>query len=530
MKHLKSFIITLLISGFIFSLASEVVVAGTSFKNTLRYGETIRPDTFDPYTSSESSSLRLTELLFNGLLSINEKQEVIPDLAERWEISNENRTFTFFLRNNVYWHNKELKKYPLTADDVIFTINLISHDNTQSSQKHIFDNFKSIIKIDEYTFQIEMKDEFIGNLALFQFKILPKHILEKSTYLTKKNPFVNHPIGTGPYKFLRSNHNREVTLVANPVYYNGEPKIKKIIAKPFADKNIMNQALNFNALDLIVSVSPRNIAELQVNRNFKLISYNTLSYSFFAYNHKNQHLAKQKVRKALSYAINRDEMIRAFFNGQGRIISGPFAPGSWAYNLNVRPDTYQPAKAIALLNESGYKKTANGMVDNNGKALSFKLRVPINKNDEATKRVILAYKNYLKKIGITVVIDFMERQAWKKAIFTHHRYDITFASWSFDDASDISSLFHSRYQTAGQNNFILYKNDEVDRLLDLNQKSLDYEEKRTINHKLHEIIAKDSPYTFLWSLSHYSAYNKKLSNVNIHPFKFFNHIENWEKH
>jgi len=524
MKHLK-----LLLTLFIVTNIVAPVTAASSTANTLRYGEIVRPDTFDPYTSRESSSLRLAELIFNGLISINEKQEITPDLAERWEITNNNRTFTFFLNKDVYWHNKSPQQHPLTADDIIFTANLISHNKTQSNYKHIFDHFSQIIKLDDYTIQIDIKDGYIGNLALFQFKVLPKHVLKNTQFLTKKNPFVNHPIGTGPYKFLRSNHNREVTLVANPNYYAGKPKIEKIVAKPFADKNIMNQALNFNALDLIVSVSPRNIAELQVNRDFKLVSYNTLSYSFFAYNHSNPHLAKQKVRKALSYAINREEMLRAFFNGQGRIISGPFAPGSWAYNLNVRPDSYNPEKATELLKEAGYTKSGKRMIDDKGRALAFKLRVPINKNDETTKRVILAYKNYLKKIGITVNIDFMERQAWKKAIFTHHRYDITFASWSFDDSSDISSLFHSRYQTPGQNNFVLYNNKEVDRLLDLNQKSLDYEEKRTINHKLHELIAADSPYTFLWSLSNYAAYNKKLTNVKIHSFKFFNHIEHWEK-
>lgn len=525
MKHLKLLLSLFLIMNFL-----APVLAATSATNTLRYGETIRPDTFDPYTSRELSSLRLTELLFNGLISINEKQEITPDLAERWEISNNNRTYTFFLRKDVYWHNNEIKKHSLTSDDIIFTIELISNQKTISNKKNIFEHFSEIKKIDDYTIQFNIKDGYIGNLALFQFKILPKHILGQSQFLTKKNPFVNRPIGTGPYKFLRSNHNREVTLVANPAYYGGAPKIQKIIAKPFSDRNIMTQALNFNALDLIVNVSPRNIAELQANPNFKLVSYNTLSYSFFAYNHSNPHLAKQKVRKALSHAINREEMLRAFFNGQGRIISGPFAPGSWAYNLNVRPDQYDPDKSIALLKEAGYTMSGKRMKDVKGRALSFKLRVPINKNDEMTKRVILAYKNYLKKVGITVNVDFMERQAWKNAIFNHHRYDITYASWSFDDASDISSLFHSRYQKAGQNNFVLYKNNEVDRLLDLNQKSLDYEEKRTINHKLHEIIANDSPYTFLWSLSNYAAYNKKLKNVKIHPFKFFNHIERWEKH
>jgi len=521
MKLIKLFLIAILTCA----IFSTITLAAP--KNVLRYGEIIRPDTFDPYTSREMSSQRLVELMFNGLLGINEKQEIVPDLAERWEVSENHREFTFYLRKDVFWHSKSSSRISLTAHDAVFTHKLIKHPKTDTAQKQLFEHFADMRALDDHTLLIVLKDNTVANLALFQFKILPKHILKNSQFLTKKNPFANHPIGTGPYKFVRSNHNREVTLAANEDYFLGKPNIRRIVAKPFADKNIMNQALNFDALDLIVSVSPRHIAELQANTKFTLSSYNTLSYSFFAFNQNNTHLAKPAVRQALSYAINREEMLNAFFNGQGRIISGPFAPGSWAYNLDIRPDKYKPETSQKLLESAGYRKTKQGFIDQQGNRLSFKLRVPINKNDETMKRVVLAYKNYLKKIGVIVNIDFMEREAWKKAIFKKHRFDITFASWSFDDSSDISSLFHSKYQNPGQNNFISYTNKKVDQLLDFSAQTIDLEEKRSLNHQLHKIIAEDRPYTFLWSLSHYAAYNSKLGNVNIHPFKFFNQIETW---
>ncbi|HFE39608.1 MAG TPA: hypothetical protein ENK06_14535, partial [Gammaproteobacteria bacterium] len=326
----------------IFVSLSQLAPAGATQDNTLRYGESVRPDTLDPYTSRESSSLRLSELIFNGLIRINEKQEIEPDLAESWEISQDRKTFTFYLRKNVYWHNKNPRKYPFTAKDVIFTEQLISHPKTDSDKKYIFENFNDLKALDDYTLQVTLKERAIASLALFQFKILPAHVLAKFKFLSKRNPFSNKPIGTGPYQYLRSNHNRDITLEANPAYYAGAPKIKHIITKPFADTNIMIQALTFNALDLIVNVNPRHYAELQANPDFKLISYNTLSYSFFAYNERNPHLANQKVRKAISHAIDRQQMLQAFFNGQGSVISGPFAPGSWAYNLDIPPDQYDP--------------------------------------------------------------------------------------------------------------------------------------------------------------------------------------------
>ena len=123
----------------------------------------------------------------------------------------------------------------------------------------------------------------------------------------------------------------------------------------------------------------------------------------------------------------------------------------------------------------------------------------------------------------------MEREKWKRAIFKDHKFDITFAHWSFDDSSDISTLFHSDSNIEWGNNFISYNNSEVDNLIKQSQISVDHQEKRTINHRLHKIISQDVPYTFLWSLTQYAVYNKHLSGVNIHPYQFFANAHLWRK-
>jgi len=511
------------------SLWSVMTVSATTNTNTLIYGETKRPDTLDPYTSNEPSSLRLSQLMFNGLVAINERQEIEPDLASSWTVSKNQKIFTFQLRKNVTWHPYKNRREAFSAKDVIYTVKLLQHPKTVSARKDQFANIFKVEQIDDYQVRFTLKNPAINPIAIFNFKVLPYHVLKNRPYLNKKNQFANHPIGTGPYIFKRSNTNRQITLIANDTYYKGKPHIAKIILKPFSDNNIMNQALSFNNLDMIVSVSPRHLSELQADARFTLKAYNTLSYSFFAYNQNNVNLRKKAVRKAISHAINREEMLKAFFNNQGTIISGPFAPGSWAYNLDVLPDNYDPQKSIALLKSLGYKKTTNGFIDSTGKLLAFRLRVPIEKNNEAAKRVILAYKNFLKDIGIRVNIDFMEREKWKRAIFKDHIFDITYAQWSFDDSSDISTLFHSQYNMAWGNNFISYSNPQVDRLIKQSLSSTDHQEKRTINHRLHKIIADEVPYTFLWSLTQYAAYSKRLSNVRIHPYQFFDNVHLWKK-
>src|SRR5574340_99113 len=136
-------------------------------------------------------------------------------------------------------------------------------------------------------------------------------------------------------------------------------------------------------------------------------------------------------------------MLNSFFNGQGTIVSGPFAPGSWAYNLDVAPLPYDPAKASALLQEAGFKMGKNGILEKDGEELTRTLKVPIEKESEDVKRVVLAFSNYLKKIGVQVNVEFKECLAWKEDVFLKHDFDIVFASWVFDDSADISSLFHS---------------------------------------------------------------------------------------
>ncbi len=519
----------------IVAAVTSAATAGAAPKNdnrpdggVLNYGEYGRPATLDPITSNEMISLRLTELVFNGLVGINEKQEIVPELAERWERSADGRTYTFFLRKDVTWHPKEGEApRPFTADDVVFTYQIMMHPKTITPLKVRYEFINSVEKIDDYTVRFTLKRPILNALAKFSFKIIPKHGPANPAYLTRDDPFVQHPIGTGPYMLKTVTAEREIVLAANDKYFKGRPHIDTFVAKPFADQNIMTQALMFNAIDMIVLVNPRDIPEIQGDKRFILQPYNALSYSFFGYNCRNPLLADKRVRKAFTYAVNRQEMLDSFFNSQGTVISGPFAPGSWAYNLDVLPLPFDPEKAKALLQEAGFTRGPDGIMQKDGKKLQLTLKVPIEKESEAVKRVVLAFKNYLKNVGVDISVQFEEWQAWKEDVFLEHDFDIMFASWVFDDSADISSLFHSGEIGDWKNNFGGYSNPEVDSLINESKLTLDHEKRRTINRKLHAILAEENPYTFLWTLTNYTAYHKKVRRVAIHPYKFFSYADDW---
>ena len=494
----------------------------------LNYGEYGRPATLDPITSNDMISLRITELLFNGLVGIDEKQEIIPELAERWEIEEDGKIYTFFLRQDVTWHPREGEDPKFfTAEDVVFTYNIMMHPQTITPLKVRYEFIESVTKVDDYTVTFTLKRPILNALAKFSFKVIPQHGLQNQEFLTREDPFVQSPIGTGPYKLKNITADREVILVANENYFKGRPHIEKYIARPFADQNIMGQALMFNAIDMIVLVNHRDIPQLQGDKRFVMQPYNALSYSFFGFNMRNPLLADKRVRQAFTYAINRQEMLDSFFNSQGTIISGPFAPGSWAYNLDVEPLPYDPQKAEELLAEAGFTKGDDGIMASGGRKLSLNLKVPIAKESEAVKRVVLAFKNYLQKVGVEIQPEFQEWMAWKEDIFLHHDYDLMYASWVFDDSADISSLFHSAEIGPWKNNFGAFSNPDVDGLIVEAKLTLDHEKRRTINRRLHEKIADENPYTFLWTLTNYAGYNKKLRKVAIHPYKFFSFADEW---
>ena len=494
----------------------------------LNYGEYGRPATLDPITSNDMIAMRISELIFNGLVGIDEKQEIVADLAERWDISEDGRIYTFYLRKDVTWHPKdEEEPVPFTADDVIFTHTIMMHHQTITPLKVRYEFIDAVSKLDDYTVEFTLKRPILNALAKFSFKIIPKHGPQNSEFLSREDPFVQHPIGTGPYMLKNITAEREVILVANEKYFKGRPHIDKFIARPFADQNIMGQALMFNAIDMIVLVNHRDIPQLQGDKRFVLQPYNALSYSFFGFNMRNPLLSDKRVRKAFTYALNRQEMLDSFFQGQGTIISGPYAPGSWAYNLDVQPLPYDPEMAVDLLTEAGFAKGDDGIMEKDGQRLSLTLKVPIAKESEAVKRVILAFKNYLSKIGVEINAEFQEWLAWKEDIFLNHDFDIMFAAWVFDDSADISSLFHSAEAGPWKNNFGAFSNPVVDSLIVESKLTLDHEKRRTINRKLHEIIADENPYTFLWTITNYAAYNKKLRHVAIHPYKFFSFADDW---
>jgi peptide/nickel transport system substrate-binding protein len=499
--------------------------------NQIVYGETTRLDSFDAYTVHEAPGQRLGDLIFDSLVEVGVGGEYAASLAKSWTVENGGTSVLFELRPDVAWHSDaQGTSEKLKPEDVVTTVRLLLSQQSDIPNRERFSALKTAEKVSESSVRILFSRAMVDPLRATLFKILPHHVLGAAPSLKRDSEFARHPVGTGPYSFVKANNQGEVLLSSHKTYFKGKPGIERIVMKSYADQTIMAQSLMYNSLDLITYVSPRDLGEVVGDAKLSVLPYDALSFSFFGLNTDRGVLRDKRVRVALSHAVNRSEMMEAFFQGKGRLISGPFPPTSWAYNLDVKPLGYDVARAKQLLKDTGLvDKNGDGFLETPaGKDIVLTFAVPLSGESEMIKRIVLAYQGYLEAVGVKLDLQFMDWLVWKKKVLDEHDYDITIASWSFDDASNITSLFHSSSARSWGNNFVMYKNPEVDSLLTEADATNDPDKRRAIYHKLHTILADDAPYTYLWTLMHHAAHNTRMSGVRVEPFSFFKYIVSWQ--
>jgi len=522
------------------SLAAAMLVGGVCSQDAgaasggqikggrLIYAEPILPDTYDPITTSDNeTSLRLSELLFESLVYIDYKGEVKGRLAEKWNVFNGNQRITFYLRKNVKWHDGT----PFTANDVKFTYDAIMNplSDVRPESRAALEVIKSVSVLGDNVVKFDFNTSVADPERRFLFKIIPSHLFQGKPVLSKFSKFAKAPVGTGYYKFDRETKNHDVILVANTDHYGGSPNIGEIKMVYQPEMSLLVQSLLLNAIDLVVEVPPAKIAEIANTGKFMIIPYNSLAFAFFGYNNANPILKLKEVRQAFTLALDRSKMLEDIYFGKGEVISGPFSPASWGYNPDVAPWPYDPAKAKALLAKVGIKDTdGDGIVEYQGQPLRFKLKIPIYSGNEGGLSVCLRYQNYMKAIGVKIDLEHREYEKWKEEVKAKHDFDITFAEWLFDNSSDISSLFHSgKNNPPTGDNFISYNNPMVDSLLEKFNGTINHEVRRRINYQLHELLAEDCPYTFLWTLEKNAAIANKVKKAVVHPYRFFTFIDDW---
>ena len=451
-------------------------------------------NTLVPILASDSSSAEICGLVFNGLVRYDKDLNLEGELAESWEIKEGGLVIIFHLRKNVKWHDGA----PFTARDVEFTYKKLIDPAVKTPYSGDFERVKSLDVLDDYTVKVTYKEPFSPGLSSWGMWIMPKHILEKEDLGGTK--FSRAPVGTGPYKFKQWKTGEKIVLASNHDYYEGRPYIDRYIYRIIPDQAGIFLELQTQGADQ-VGLTPLQYARQTdtpfFKKYYRKYKYPAFGYTYLAFNLKDPRFADRRVRTAIDYAIDKEEMIKGVLLGLGRASTGPFPPESWAYDKEVKPLPYDPRTAKELLRQAGWQDTdADGWLDKDGKIFQFTLMT--NQGNDPRRMTAEIIQRRLKEIGIKVEIRILEWATFLTEFIDKRKFEAIVLGWNLSRDPDNYDIWHSSKQKQGEFNFVGYENKEVDGLLEEGRREFGQEKRKEIYNKIHRLIFEDHPYIFLY--------------------------------
>lgn len=465
-----------------------------AYGDSLVEGSIGEPSTLIPILASDSASHSVASLLYNGLLKYDKNLNLAGDLAERWQVSGDGLTITFYLRRGVKWHDG----HEFTAEDVLYTYKTIINPKTPTAYAEDFLQVKKAEAVDRFTFRVVYAKPFAPALASWGLNILPAHLLEGKDIT--KSELARNPVGTGPYRFGEWTPGQRVVLESFHSYFEGRPYIDRRIFRIIPDTSTMYMELKAGGLDMM-SLTPvqfkRQTNSSEFLQRFNKFTYPVPSYTYLGYNLKNPLFSDKRVRQAITCAISKDELVQGVLFGLGQAGHTPFQPGTWANNPDLKPFPYDPQRAEKLLAAVGWsKRSSDGLLMKDGKP--FRFTILTNQGNEQRIKTAQIVQYRLKKIGIEVNIRVLEWASLLTNYIDTRNFDVVLMGWNISQDPDQYDIWHSSKTGAKELNFISYKNPEVDRLLEEGRGVFDKEKRRICYFRMQEILADEQPYTFLY--------------------------------
>ncbi|MDH5542697.1 MAG: peptide-binding protein [Nitrospinota bacterium] len=464
--------------------------------------------------AGDAASHSISGLVNAGLVRYTPSWEIEGELAESFEISNGGKTITFHLRKGVKWHDG----HPFTSADVMFGYKTIINENTPTAYSEDYLQVSKAEAPDDHTFIVHYDKPFAPALGSWgSLTVLPKHLLEGKDIT--KSELTRKPIGVGPYKFIEWKTQEKIVLEANPEYFEGEPFIKRYVFRIIPDTATQFLELKSNGIDMmgLTPIQYKKQANTSFfNENFQKYSYLANGYVYMGYNLKRKLFQDVRVRRAITHAIDKDEIIEGALLGLGKPAEGPYKPGIWAYNPNVKKLGYDPEKAKSILAEAGWKDTdGDGILDKDGK--KFEFTIVTNQGNDQRKKTAEIIQRRLKEVGIAVNIRIIEWASFIKEFINKREFDATILGWSLSPDPDNYDIWHSSKTKEAEFNFISYKNDEVDALLEKGRRSFDQEERKKAYYRIQEILAEEQPYCFLFNSESLPVVSARVKGITAYP-------------
>lgn len=467
----------------------------------------------------------ISRLVFSGLLKYNKNLELVPDLASSFEINEDQKVYTFFLRKDVKWHDNE----KFTANDVIFTIQSMQDPNFKSPLYYSFQNVQLEMP-DDYTVKFILDKPYAPFLTLLTTGIIPQHLWVDIPPMNANLALLNTaPVGTGPFKFSEAEKNKlgfikSYRLARNEDYYNKKPYLEKISFRLYPNAEEM---INNTEPDKVqgFSFTPQEIK----NKNFNQYSFILPQYTAIFFNQgKNESLKNKKIREALGMAIDQQKIINTVLDGQGAPVANPILPGFVGSDPKNQSFEYQPVKAAALLEEAGFAKKEGEPYRKKGDKI---LEITLTTVDfPERKQAADVIQKFWEAIGVKTQIELLSSKDIQKIIKTKDYQAFLYGQMVGADP-DPFPFWHSSQTAENGFNLALFAHSDADKAIDAARRTNNVEERAKQYKEFQRIIAEELPALFLYQPNYLYLLDKKIKGIGLQrlftPADRFIDIESW---
>lgn len=487
------------------------------------------PDTLNPILTQNVYVQDFSHLIYEGLVKLDKNQLPVPELSDRWEISEDGLVWTFHIREGVYWHDG----MPLTAEDVEFTAATILNPLSGSIYKTNFENVTTYGAVDHNTFRVFLKkpDSFTAELMIFP--VIPKHYYVGENILT--SPRNMAPVGTGPYRFVSYTDRKVLQLKANDEWWNagasgdgslGLPYISAVDIKIY--ENSRDSINAFQTREVDVAYIDADYTGKYIGRSDLLIKkYPGRNYDFISFNLNRPIFTDKAVRQALAYAINKNKIISGLLPGAATAADIPLTPNSWLYGNNIV--SYTPSASIAreILDQSGWRDT-DGVLYKviNGAYVPLKLEMLVNNDNNLRMKVANEIKEQLNEVGIILEVKSVSWEEEMK-LLGNRKFDMALLGYSVPSAPQLSFAFSTAEIATGRN-VSGYSNPVVDGYLDQLLLERDKEKKKELFKNVKDILTDEVPGIGLYFRSNALLFNNRIKG-DIAPCQWdkYGNIAQW---
>lgn len=493
--------------GTVFVLLLAVLVLGAQVSwgetKVLKVGWLSEPKTLDPVGPSDNPSLWALHNVHDTLVRVsNDSKSIEPDLAESWETSDDNLTFTFHLRKGMKFHNGD----EVTAEDVVFSLNR-TRNPEECPYSSMFEPIKEIVAADRHTVKIVLSAPYapiLADLAMFNAAIIPKKYFQEVGGTEK---FGRHPMGAGPFKFEYWKPGEEIMFSKFEDYWReGLPKVDELRYIIMPDATARAIAVRGGSIDVAVYVPFNQVESLKAAPNVKVAIDKIWRHDFVKINCGIKPFDDARVRQALNYALNKQGIIKSVLFGFGEPAPSYMPPVVY-FDRNLQPYPYNPEKAKELLKAAGYGG-------------GFKTSILTTAGEPMMVSIATILQQNLKDIGIDASIEKVEEGTrWDRLIA--RKYELSpdyYTSDILDD--DLLTDFGISY-AGNQAYFSDYKNDRVEELASLGRITLDEKKRAEIYHEIQRIVKEDAAQIFLTTTPTGTAMRDNVKGLIVPASNFY---------